>query len=209
MHLDWVKGITHFCQIYYKLRADAITLFTVEPLSVAIKTVNETTGPSGLVPNLLLFGILTHILPCMQKLLTQTGSMKAMQCAKFELRRIICKQKLDTFIRPNVLADTLLQYAVKDEVLMYREKLIGKRVSLYRVAEVDDKQITLDTGERMTVALVDKIISHLDAKKALSNAERNKEDVNMSDHSALMQKKSPNSRVYRMLFEMKTTGSGS
>lgn len=99
------------------------------------------------------------------------------------LQQIICKQRLDTALRDNVPARGDCQFELNDEVLMYREKSIENWVAPHSVAEVDGKQITLDTGETMILASVVKVKHHIESK-CLSNVDMNEIKEKYDNRSA-------------------------
>lgn len=54
-----------------------------------------------------------------------------------------------------------------DKVLMYREQPVGKWLGPYLVQNKDNKMMTLDTGDRLIRASIDKVKPYLDARGEL------------------------------------------
>lgn len=50
----------YLCQVYKKVRADFPNIDEEYTLRIALKAVNDTSGPSGLVPTLLFWSITAH-----------------------------------------------------------------------------------------------------------------------------------------------------
>lgn len=144
---SWERYHSFLCRVYNKIRSDAITSSPDELHLQAVKTVNSTAAPLGLVPTMLVFRLIPRILVCPKDLPPQTERIKAMQSTRDEHQQIICKQRLKNAFRHNVPAGADPQLVVIEEVQTYSEKPIGKWVRPCRVAEVDSKQITMDTEE--------------------------------------------------------------
>lgn len=88
-----------------------------------MKAVNDTAGPNGLVPTLLVFGVFPRSLITTLDLPKQKERMAAMQAARDEMSRIISQRRISTAPRSNVPAGTSSNVCIGSKVLVYREPL--------------------------------------------------------------------------------------
>lgn len=135
-------------RVYHKVIGDDPSLERDLALQLAFKSIKDTAGPSGLVPTLLVFGVLPRI-PLMPKdLPDHNRRMRALAEAYKEMTRISHRARLSTALRSNVPAAADMSYEIGDEVLMYRENPVAKWTGLYVVRNVRGKMLTLDSGDR-------------------------------------------------------------
>lgn len=113
-------------RVFNKGCADSPTISTKLSLTLVVKAVTRQGGPSGLVTTLLVFGIMPLLPVRPSALKVQVERMKAAVAARKEMNRILANQRLEITFSHNVpyAADSCVK--VHDEVLMYREKSIGK-----------------------------------------------------------------------------------
>lgn len=137
-----------------------------------VKAVKDTAGPSGLVPTLLLFGILPLIGVVPKDLPEHKDRMKAMHTACNEMAIIYQQHRLNTALRCSITS-AAAEYKIGDEVLMYREKPIGKWIGPYVIGHKVDKMLSLDTGDRLIRASVYKDKPHLHHDCRDNNNDRN------------------------------------
>lgn len=154
-------------RVYNKVRAENPTLTTNNALQLAVKATNDTAGPSGLVPTLLVFGVLPRLPLLPKDLPDNLERLKAMHGARKEMAKISNHSKLVTATSSNVPAAADRDFLVGDEVLMFREKPVGKWVGPYHVCDRDEKMLTLDSGDRMIRASVDKVKPYLEYQRDL------------------------------------------
>jgi hypothetical protein len=92
-------------------------------LQIAIKAINNTAGPDGLVPTLLMFGTYPRITTTNTPSLTVTERGKAITKAMKQIAELHAKKQVTDVLRqrnrPNI-SDTLNVLIGKD-VLVYRE----------------------------------------------------------------------------------------
>lgn len=97
---------------------------------LAIKAINDRAGPQGLVPTLLIFGVMPRISVVPSELPDQISRMAAMHSARKEMTAFIAKDRLSTAIRANVPAAAMKNIKVGSDILVYREnpedKWIGR-----------------------------------------------------------------------------------
>lgn len=90
-------------QTFNKVKADFPTIPDSYSLHIAVKAVNDTAGPNGLVPTLLVFGVLPRALVTPPDLPQQKQRMEAMQCARDEMAKSISQRRINTALGSNVL----------------------------------------------------------------------------------------------------------
>lgn len=71
-------------------------------LALTVKTLNNTTGPKGLVLSLLVFGTITQLENTGASLMDREDRFKAMQTARKEKAKIMTKQRIKTELSINV-----------------------------------------------------------------------------------------------------------
>lgn len=147
-------------RLYDKVRADNVNLSEERALSLAVKACNDTAGPKGLVPTLLVFGTMPRMPLRPHELPGNVSRLKSMIAARKEATQLIAQSRIATAIRRSVpaAADSAIQ--IGEEVLMYREKPIGKWVGPFIVEQTDGKNLTLNTGDRTIRASLDKVKSY-------------------------------------------------
>lgn len=148
--------------IYRETEEDDPSIRKEQALAMALKAVNDTAGPNGLVPTLLVFGAIPRLPVTAEELLAQSLPIKQMVMARKEMGRIAAQTRLETALRRNVPCAADSDIRVGDYVLMYREKPIGKWVGPYMVVNLKGKVTTLNTGDRLLNASVDKRKPHIE-----------------------------------------------
>lgn len=115
-------------------------------LKLSVKSMNDTMGPHGLVPSLLVFGILPRFPISNTGLPDQRDRMKAMQVARAEMETYVAEERIKLAIRKNIPASALYNFTAGDLVLIYRE--LGKNTANwtgpYKILRVEDKNIFID-----------------------------------------------------------------
>lgn len=109
------------------------------PPQIALKALNDKSGPSELVSTLLVIFVVLRMPVKPAKLPIQSGRTKALFCARKEMSRILNKSKLQTALYSKVPGFTDHHFKIGDEVLMSAEKLIGKWIGPYMIHNVDGK----------------------------------------------------------------------
>lgn len=149
----------YLCRIYNKMRSESPSLSPMMTFSLPVKITNDAAGPSGLVPSLLVVSIIPRLLVGPATLTAYTESMKAAISVQKELVDTIVQQRSETALhrRLPVTADSIMQ--VSNEVLLFREYPIAKRVGPYVVERFIDvgKFLELTTGDHFMTVSMDKI----------------------------------------------------
>lgn len=81
-------------RIFNKAKADNHQLLDEDVLVLSTKALNDTVGPNGLVPTLLVFGILQRIPFALTELSTKVQRKKSMATARSEMSTLVAKSKL-------------------------------------------------------------------------------------------------------------------
>lgn len=126
-------------------------------LSTAVRAMNDTAGPNGLVPTLLVFGILPRIQIVPSKLPDQIQRLHAMKQARNEMAKVISSSKLTRALRMNVPSASRNELKIGDKVLVYREKPIEKWVGPHQILNIDGKMAHIDYNGEMKLYSVDKL----------------------------------------------------
>lgn len=118
-------------------------------------TVATDQGPSGLVPTILVFVFLPRIPFIPKNLPTKSASMKASDEAYKDMTKISSSDRLTTALRSIVPSTADSTFRVGEEVLIYREKPVGKWVGQPIFRDVKNKMLKLVSGDRFVRASVD------------------------------------------------------
>lgn len=112
-------------QIFDKIVTDHPTLDPEIALRLAVKAVNDTMGPEGIVPSLLVYGSLPTFPAVGMNIPEQKTRMKALAAAKQEMASITAKLRIQQALRSRLPPAT--QYALKpgDMVRVYRDQGTG------------------------------------------------------------------------------------
>ena len=140
----------HSClrQVYEMVKADFRTIEAEYALQIAVKVVNDTAGPKGLVPTLLVFGIVPRTLVSPLDLPHQKKRMQASVTATNEMARTIAQRRINTALRSNVPAAAASDMKIGTCVLVHRGSPVSKWIGPYRVCEAFGKHVFLDVKGR-------------------------------------------------------------
>lgn len=144
-------------RIFNKRIASTVGINEELALAFSVKACNGTGGTDGLVPTSLVFGSLPRIPIGIHRLLDNNSLMKAISIARREATKVISQQRLNVALNKFFLWSADNDLKIADEFLMYREKPLAKWVGPYTITRMNGKQVTLDTGDRTILALIDKL----------------------------------------------------
>ena len=141
-------------RIYHKIIFDFPQLNKDIALNFAVKAMNDTMGPEGLVPSLLVFGVLPRFPASSNDLPNQEDRMRALTAARAEMESISCQLKLQHAMLSKLPPACDLTLAVGDKVLISREKSTVAQ-GPFEIVEVDGKQVYVldDKGVRKQFSL--------------------------------------------------------
>lgn len=91
-------------------------------LKIALKAMNDTMGENGLVPSLLVFGIIPRFPIITSDLPNQRERMEVLAAAQKEMNTIIAERRIITALTTNTPSSVDEVYQVGDKILIYREK---------------------------------------------------------------------------------------
>lgn len=124
-------------------------------LQVAIKACNDTAGPAGNVPTLLVFGVIPRMPIHPEELPAQRDRMNALHRARNHMTNLMARSKLIKASKLRVPNAVDLEINIGDPILVYRDDP-GKWVGPYRVIDTDHKSIYIDWDGRLTVMSIDR-----------------------------------------------------
>ena len=159
-------------RIFTKVQDEHPRLSPGDVLTLATRAMNDTAGPKGRVPTLLVFGVMPRIPIQSDNLPGQIERMQAMQSARRELSKDpftqplssnleIAGQRLSTAMKSKVPSATDVELDIGSEVLLYKEKPTNKWAGPFRVLDVKDKVVWIDIDGRISQLSVDKVKPYL------------------------------------------------
>ena len=108
-------------RFYRKVKLEFPQLSKDIILRLAVKAMNDTMGENGLVPSLLVFGIIPRFPIINSELPTQKERMEALASAQMEMNSIIAERRISAALQRNIPRSAGQVLEVGDEVLVYRE----------------------------------------------------------------------------------------
>lgn len=147
-------------------------------LKIAVNALNDTAGPSGLVPTLLVFVSLPRIPFNPQALTGQAEILQAMHMAIREMSRLVYQTRIFTSLHSNVPAVEDRSFKPGDEGLMYREKPFGKWIGPKIIVDLKDKLLALDSEDRFLRGSVENVKLNKE-KEFLNKAIRRLEKIKL------------------------------
>jgi len=143
--------------IYRRVRMEYPTMTAGSALSMAVAAMNQIAGPRGLVPTLLVFGVLprTPITPL--PLPVQRERMEAMATARKEMEAQVAKARVAAALTTSVPAAAGRVLTPGEQVLVYREPPVHEWVGPYTVVTQQDKVVWLAADGHLRQFSVDKV----------------------------------------------------
>lgn len=105
------------------MKAPRSILTKLDAFDIALNVLNDTAGPSGLFPSLLVFGVMPRIQVKPVDLSAQTERMIDLDVARQKLAKIQTEGIVSRESRRNTPAASMAEIRIKDDVLTYREHL--------------------------------------------------------------------------------------
>lgn len=109
-------------RIFLRICEDVPDLDHHVSLQIAVKAMNDTMGPEGLVPSMLVFGTLPRLSPHSTTLPNHVDRMHAMEVARLEMTNITAKIKLQRALRSKLPPATKYLVNTGDQVYVQNEK---------------------------------------------------------------------------------------
>lgn len=117
-------------------------------LRLSVKALNDTAGPEGLVPSLLVFGVIPSLGNTEANLVDQERRFRAMHLAPAEAAKITAEERIRIALRSNVPPSAKYDLQSGQSVMAYSEK---KRewISDLKVVKALGKHVWVNTGKRI------------------------------------------------------------
>ena len=109
-------------RIYQLLTENNPNLSNTLALRYAIKGINDTANIDGLVPSLLVFGVVPYF-PLSNRILpNQRSRLQAIVDARLEMGRIVAEQRIYRALKSKLPRAVVHDIKAGDDVIVYREK---------------------------------------------------------------------------------------
>lgn len=156
-------------RVFNRLKCDFPALNNNTKLAVTTHAVNNTAGPDGLVPTLLLFGTTPRIsLPNLCNMgPTNRARFKAMDAARREMETITAQRRVKLALKHNIGPDSP-QYEFGDKVRCYREKH-KKWMGPYIVHSFDNNRTVHVTINNEIVPLSTSVVKRVTEEEESTN----------------------------------------
>jgi len=130
-------------RIFLKILKDHPNLDKVLALNITVKAMNDTMGPEGIVPTLLVYGIMPHVQATKGTLPNQKERMKAITTSQLEMNTITAELRIRKALLSKVppSADYILNVGSKVRVVRESDRVIK---GPFTITRVDGKQIFVD-----------------------------------------------------------------
>ncbi len=127
-------------RVFRKIKEDLPRMKNEIALRLALKACNDTLGPEGLVPSLLVFGCIPRFPSVESSIPAQKHRMIAMQKAKSEMETITAALRIRRALLSKVPRNADLKLSIGDKVKIFRES--GKKyIGPFPITRIDGKQI--------------------------------------------------------------------
>lgn len=144
-------------QLFLRVRAAHPTVDREHALSLAVWTMNQTAGTHGLVPSLLVFGVLPRFPVAPSALPSQRERMMAVHTARATLLQHLARTRVLRALRSRVPAAADADIRAGAAVLVYRERPVDKWEGPYPVVATNGKQVWLLVSGRPKQFSIDKV----------------------------------------------------
>ena len=134
-------------RVYNKVKHESPKLEPKVALQLAVKAMNDTMGPNGLVPSFLVFGCIPRFPSINSRLPEQQNRMKALEKARTQIATIFAEQRISKAMASQVPRNSDLIIESGDKVRFYRET-DKKYAGPFPVIRIDGKQVYLLQDDR-------------------------------------------------------------
>lgn len=150
--------------VYRKVRLAHPGLSPEISLSMATAAMNQTAGPQGLVPTLLVFGVIPRMPVAPLPLPSQRDRTQAMVTARNEMATLVARARVQRGLVSNVPAAADRDVTPGTKVLVYRERPVDQWEGPYVVVAVRDKTVWLAIDGQLKMFGIDKVKPHVVAR---------------------------------------------
>lgn len=126
-------------------------------LKLTVKAMNDTLNSEGLVPSILVFGLLTRFLPTSNSLLSHADRMEAMEIARLEMTGITAQLRIRQTLRSKLQPATKYHVEPGDQVYVHHERE-GKSCGPHKVLRTFEKQFYVDRDGKESQYSLDHIL---------------------------------------------------
>eukprot|EP00168_Porphyra_purpurea_P020863 TRINITY_DN895_c0_g1_i6.p1 TRINITY_DN895_c0_g1~~TRINITY_DN895_c0_g1_i6.p1 ORF type:complete len:1091 (+),score=259.84 TRINITY_DN895_c0_g1_i6:1132-4404(+) len=147
--------------IYRKVRLAHPGVTQRGALSMATAAMNQTAGPRGLVPTLLVFGVIPRMPVTPLPLPAQRDRLEAMVTARKEMATRVASLRVRTALAARVPAAADRDIAPAMRVLVYREPPVDKWEGPFVAVSVKDKTVHLAVDGQLKPFGIDKVKPYL------------------------------------------------
>jgi len=127
-------------RVFKKIRHETPELDRTIALRIAVKALNDTMGPEGLVPSLLVFGCLPRLTPVNSHNPAQKQRMRALHEARKEMASVTAELRIRKALMTRAHPNTDIIINQGDKVRVFRET-DRKYIGPFPVIRVDGKKV--------------------------------------------------------------------
>lgn len=143
--------------VYREIRAEHPTLDKESALAMAVAAVNQTAGPGGLTPTLLVFGVIPRMPIAPLKLPSHQARSAALLTARKEMVAQVARTRVRTALSAPVPAVADRDVRPGTEVLVYREPPVNAWQGPYTVIVQTDKTVSVAADGQLKTFGIEKV----------------------------------------------------
>jgi Reverse transcriptase (RNA-dependent DNA polymerase) len=133
-------------RIFKKVSDEYPSVSTDLRLSLSVNAMNDCVGPEGLVPSLLVFGVMPRLPDFSTQVPSQIERFKCLFQARREYEQWVCKQQIRTALKRRPPPASSYIFSPGDQVAVYRER-VREFKGPYVVTSSNGKDIKIELGE--------------------------------------------------------------
>ncbi len=143
--------------IYEKVRLLHPAVDVEDALFLAVSAMNNIAGQNGLIPTLLVFGVIPSFPFGFADLPEQRERMKAMKMARYEMVKVVAASRLKTVLNRNFPSAADNEVKVGLNVLVYRERPENRWAGPFKIVAGDDKTVWVSDNGKLEQVSTDKV----------------------------------------------------
>ena len=117
-------------------------------LAFTVKAINDTAGPNGLLPSLLVFGMLPRMPDDDYTPLNQHERVALMKTARDEYESVIAERSVNVALKKNTPPAAQLRFAPGQSVYVYRDKPLKRWTGPHHLIRFEGKKMLIDVGDK-------------------------------------------------------------
>lgn len=106
-----------------KIKAENLSVNDKFALRLSIKAINDTCGPSGIYPSMIVYVIQPAVPALNREIPTHTERMESLVNAQREMATIHAENRIQRALNSKILPDNKYRFEVGDSVRVYREQI--------------------------------------------------------------------------------------